>query len=106
VGIHFKDTKLVLVSSLVIIMVIVSGFGYSLILQEKTRTGGMGEKWEMAVSDSYMANIDAVTPSGGMLFTDVEHHQISLVDRDGAVAWSHKYGTDLFTSRSWETSFY
>jgi hypothetical protein len=87
-----KDPKLFLVSTMVILMVIVSAFGYNLIEREEARTGGMGEEWHMQVSETYRTNLDLVQPDGAILFTDSEHHQISLVDRNGVVEWTHKYG--------------
>lgn len=53
VEIQIKDEKLLLVSSMIILVVIVSAFGYGWIVQEEARTGGMGEKWRMAASGTY-----------------------------------------------------
>jgi hypothetical protein len=90
-GIRIKDSRLVFVSSLAILVVIVSSFGYGWIVSEEARTGGMGEKWEMPVRGTYQTDLSAIQPDGAMLFTDSEQHLISLIDRDGTIEWSHKY---------------
>ena len=82
-----------------VMVVVASAFGYGWIVHEESRTGGMGEKWEMPVSDSYQTDLSVIQPDGALLFTDNEHHIISLVDRDGAVEWSHPYGAVLLYSR-------
>ena len=93
--IQIKDEKLVLVSSMIILVVIVSAFGYGWIVREEARTGGMGEKWRMAASETYQPNMDMVRSDGSLFFTDSEQHLISLVDKEGAVVWSHNYGAEL-----------
>jgi hypothetical protein len=45
----------------------------------------------MPVRGTYQTDLNAIQPDGAMLFTDCEQHLISLVDRDGAIEWSHKY---------------
>ncbi len=90
-----KDEKLILVSSMVVIVVVLSAFGYGWISREESRTGGMGEKWHVAVSDTYQPDLDIIRPDGSMLFTDTEHHLISLVDQNGVAIWTHYYGSEL-----------
>ena len=80
---------------MVILVVIVSAFGYGWIVHEEAITGGMGEKWRMAASETNQPNLDMIRPDGSVLFTDSEQHLISLVDREGTVEWSHNYGAEL-----------
>jgi hypothetical protein len=95
VEIQIKDEKLLLVSSMIILVVIMSAFGYGWIVHEEARTGGMGEKWRMAAGETYQPNMDMIRPDGFIFFTDTEQHLISLVDREGTVEWSHNYGAAL-----------
>lgn len=93
--IQIKDEKLLLVSSMIVLVLIVSAFGYGWIVQEEAKTGGMGEEWRMAVSETYQPNMDMIGPDGSIFFTDSEQHLISLVDKEGTVEWSHNYGAEL-----------
>ncbi len=93
--IHIRDSKLFLVTAMVILVIIVSAFGYNWIVHEEARTGGMGEKWHMSWSQTYWPMMDMQTLDSSILFTDSEHHLITLVDADGSVRWSHDYGSEL-----------
>ena len=64
-----KDTKLILVSSMMVLVVIISAFGYGWIIHEESRTGGIGEKWEVPVSETYQPILETIQPDGSMLFT-------------------------------------
>jgi hypothetical protein len=94
-GIHIKDSKLFIVSSMVILVIIVSAAGYGWIAKEEVRTGGMGEKWHMAIDSTYSLDMNMIRPDGSILFIDNENHLISLVDKDGGVKWSHNFGAYL-----------
>ena len=87
-------------------VVIVSAFGYGWIVHEEARTGGMGEKWHMSVTDSYQPNMDMIRTEGSMLFTDTEHHLISLVDSNGVAEWSHDYGAELINYQMMDDDLY
>jgi hypothetical protein len=89
--IRINDRKLILVSLLVITMVIASVFGYGWIGHEESRTGGMGEKWEMSISQNCGPQMDMITSDGSIIFIDNDHHVISLVNSDGGVVWTHTY---------------
>jgi hypothetical protein len=94
-GFQIKDQKLFLVISMVVIVLVISAFGYGWIIKEEARTGGMGEKWHMATSGTLGLDIITMRPDGSILLNDYEHHLISLVDPNGMVEWSHDYGSYL-----------
>jgi len=76
VEIQIKDEKLLLVSSMIVLVLIVSAFGYGWIVREEAISGGMGEEWRMAVSETYQPNMDMIGPDGSIYFTDSEQHLI------------------------------
>ena len=92
---RLKDEKLFLVCSIVIIVVIISAFGYGWIVREEVRTGGMGEKWRVSTSDSYQPELNTIAADGSLFFIDNEHHLFSLVDGNGVAEWSHDFGSGL-----------
>ena len=77
-----------------IFVVIFSAFGYSWIVHEESRTGGMGEKWEMPRTQNNGPEMDMIMADGSIIFIDSEHRLISLVDIDGEIRWSHSFGPD------------
>ena len=89
-----KDTKLILVSLLIVTVVVGSSIGFSWIVHEESRTGGMGEKWEMPVNRNYNPQMDLLMQDGSIVFIDSEHNLISLVDNNGVVRWSANYGNE------------
>jgi hypothetical protein len=89
-----------------ILVVILSAIGYGWIAGQESRTGGMGEKWEMPVTQSYEPQMDLIMSDGSVIFTDTEHHLISLVDGDGRVRWSHEFDPNSSGPQIFDGSVY
>jgi hypothetical protein len=91
---------------MMILVVILSAIGYGWIANQESRTGGMGEKWEMPVSQSYEPQMDLIMSDGSVIFIDTEHHLISLVDADGQVRWSHDFDPNSSCPQIFDGSVY
>lgn len=91
---------------MIILIVYFSAIGFSWISNQESRTGGMGEKWEMPVSDSYEPQMDMIMSDSSVIFIDTEHHLISLVDVEGQVRWSHDFDPNSTGVQVFDGSFY
>jgi hypothetical protein len=105
-GAHGDYSRLFLIPLLVVVTIIISSFGYGWILSEEARTGGMVERYEMPVSETYLPNLDSIGMDGGVLFTDSTHHIISLVDQNGSIEWSLNYSEKLVYSQIVDNELY
>ena len=104
--VHFNDSRILLIPLLVILAVIISTVGYGWIVNEEARAGGMSEKFEMPVSETYQPNLDCLGPNGTVLFVDSEHHWISLVDQDGRIEWTLEYDAELICYQIVDSELY